>query len=302
MKHTAKTTLALALGLLLAAPLQAHTWLVKEGSLQLEQSELENMLRYTVPQHERDSWKSQRVRFNDLVSDYFMLKQLEHDALKQGIDQEPEVAAKLQLQRLRSLSTLAMQRQLDALPEPDFEKAAREEYQVERSQFKTPEQVHAQHILLAITDERDEEATRALALELREQLLAKPKRFAELAQQHSDDPSAKSNSGDLGFFAAAQMVKPFADAAFALKPGAISQPVRSQFGYHIIQVLAKQPAKQLTFDEVKDQLIGQVRNDFKKRQHDELKQSIQQREGVEYNVEALEALYQRLVNEQTTGE
>lgn len=296
MKHNVKSMLALLVGLVMSAPLYAQTWLVKEGALQLDQTELENMMRYTVPEEERERWKRDRIRFNDLVSDYFMLKQLEQEALKQGIDQEPEIVSKLQLQRLRALSSIAMQRQLDAMPEPNFEKAAREHYQVERSKYQSPEQVHARHILIALTDERDDEAAHTLALELREKLLAKPEGFTELAQQYSDDPSAKSNGGDLGFFAATQMVKPFADAAFALKVNEISNPVRSQFGYHVIQVLAKQPSKQLIFEEVKNQLVEQERVDFKRYQHEELRQSIQQRKGVEYNTQALEALYQNIVN------
>ncbi|MBC6366330.1 peptidylprolyl isomerase [Algoriphagus sp. AK58] len=63
----------------------------------------------------------------------------------------------------------------------------------------------------------------------------------ELAVQYSDDPSAKTNKGDLGYFTSLQMVQPFEDAAFALQPGKVSDPVLTNFGYHIIQVKDRQP-------------------------------------------------------------
>ena len=64
------------------------------------------------------------------------------------------------------------------------------------------------------------------------------------------------NGGDLGFFGKEQMVKPFADAAFALAPGQISQVVKTRFGYHVIKVEEKRPASKQSFDEVKDRLTG----------------------------------------------
>jgi peptidyl-prolyl cis-trans isomerase C len=77
--------------------------------------------------------------------------------------------------------------------------------------------------------------------------------FAALATELSEGPSAP-NGGDLGFFSADRMVKPFADAAFALEPGAISQVVETQFGYHVIKVEERRPASTQSFDEVRDPL------------------------------------------------
>lgn len=287
---------AFALGLVAAATASAQesNWLVEEGALRLSVQEFTDMIRYNVPAHEQESWKHSRDKFNNLLSDYFMLKQLEHEAKAKGIDQEPEIASKLALQRLRSLSSVAMQRKLDALAEPDFEEAAREMYVVERSRFHTPDEVHARHILIAVNEQRDEEAALQRAQEVRDQLLADPEQIAELASLYSDDPSAQQNQGDLGFFAASRMVKPFADAAFALQPGEISAPVRSEFGYHVIQLVAKRAGKPQEFAEVKDQLIGQVRASYQTQKHGELRHEIQLRKSVDYNLPAVEALYEQL--------
>jgi peptidyl-prolyl cis-trans isomerase C len=87
--------------------------------------------------------------------------------------------------------------------------------------------------------------------------------FVELAKKSSDGPSAQTG-GDLGYFARGQMVKPFEDAAFALKAGEISAPVQTEFGWHVIKVEDKRNRPVPQFDEVKDQLIASlVQNQLK---------------------------------------
>jgi peptidyl-prolyl cis-trans isomerase C len=87
--------------------------------------------------------------------------------------------------------------------------------------------------------------------------------FVELAKKSSDGPSAQTG-GDLGYFARGQMVKPFEDAAFSLKPGEISAPVQTEFGWHVIRVEDKRNRPVPQFDEVKDQLVASlVQNQLK---------------------------------------
>ena len=77
-----------------------------------------------------------------------------------------------------------------------------------------------------------------------------------MAKEKSKDPSAEG--GDLGFFSRGQMLKPFEDAAFALEVGAISEPVQTQFGWHIIKVEEKRKKPLPTFDDVKDTIMSQL--------------------------------------------
>lgn len=135
-------------------------------------------------------------------------------------------------------------------------------YKEHNKEFGTPEQRQAAHILIT-ADSKASVAEQNAAKAKAEQLLAKvkqaPASFAELAKQNSQDPGSAANGGDLGFFGQGQMVKPFEDATFALKTGEISGLVKSDFGYHIIKLLAIKPAQISTFDSVRDQIVAKLR-------------------------------------------
>ena len=126
--------------------------------------------------------------------------------------------------------------------------------------FRMPERVHARHILLKTDKKSDAEkaALKAKAEDVLKQL-KNGADFAEMAKKYSDDGS-KDQGGDLGWFVRNQMVPEFDSVAFSLKPKELSGVVTSQFGYHIIQVLEKEPAKLKPFEEVKDELAKEVRS------------------------------------------
>lgn len=110
-------------------------------------------------------------------------------------------------------------------------------------QITSEQEVHARHILVPT----EEEAKKI------EEELKKGADFAELAKKESKDPGA-SDGGDLGFFTKEQMVPDFSKVAFALEPGKISDPVKTQFGWHIIKVEEKRARKAPGFDQVKPQI------------------------------------------------
>jgi peptidyl-prolyl cis-trans isomerase D len=125
--------------------------------------------------------------------------------------------------------------------------------------FRMPERVHARHILLKTEGKSDAEkkVLQAKAEDLLKQL-KNGADFADLAKKNSQDGTAE-NGGDLGWFVRNQMVPEFDSVAFTLKPKELSGVVTSPFGYHIIQVLEKEPAKLKPFEEVKDDLAKEVR-------------------------------------------
>jgi peptidyl-prolyl cis-trans isomerase D len=126
--------------------------------------------------------------------------------------------------------------------------------------FRTPERVHVRHILIGTVDksDADKKALLAKAQDLDKKLKAGAN-FEELAKANSDDPGSKDKGGDLGWVVRGQMLPEFEKAVFTLKPKEISDIVTTQVGYHIIQVLEKEPARVKPFDEVKAGLADDVR-------------------------------------------
>jgi parvulin-like peptidyl-prolyl isomerase len=126
-----------------------------------------------------------------------------------------------------------------------------------REDYDTPEEVHARHILIRVP-EGASEAEIAQAKKQIEDIkkeLENGADFAELAKKYSQDPGSAPNGGDLGFFRRGQMVKEFEDAAFSLEPGQISDPVRTQFGFHLIKVEEKKPAQHPELAQIRERVL-----------------------------------------------
>jgi len=135
------------------------------------------------------------------------------------------------------------------------ETSIRDFYDQNPARFTTPEQVEASHVLIRVNENADEQAVakaKEEALSVYEKAV-KAEDFSELAKTYSQGPSA-AGGGYLGRFDKNSMVKPFADAAFAMNPGDISQPVRTRFGWHIIKVTDKTPETVTPFETAKVQI------------------------------------------------
>jgi peptidyl-prolyl cis-trans isomerase C len=122
--------------------------------------------------------------------------------------------------------------------------AARKLYDDTVKNLKPEEEVRARHILVEGEDEAKKVAARVKGGE----------DFAKVAAEVSKDPGSKTEGGDLGFFAKDRMVAPFAEAAFAMKPGQVSDPVKSQFGWHVIKVEERRVKPVPAFEEMKEQV------------------------------------------------
>jgi peptidyl-prolyl cis-trans isomerase D len=135
------------------------------------------------------------------------------------------------------------------------------EYEKNKGSLNVPEQVTAAHILVAVKPDAGE-AGDAAARAKAESIAAKAKQpkadFAKLANENTDDPSGKGSGGQLPPFSRGQMAPEFEDAAFSMAPGEIRGPIKTQFGYHVIKLISKAPARTRTLDEVKAQLSSQI--------------------------------------------
>jgi peptidyl-prolyl cis-trans isomerase C len=162
-------------------------------------------------------------------------------ARKQGLDKDPEVAQAMSRAADQTLQNAVMAREIG----PQVNEAAiRARYDKDVAGKTGEEEVHARHILVA----NEADAVKIIAE------LKKGADFAALAKARSTDPGA-AQGGDLGFFKKGDMLPEFANAAFAMKPGQISdKPVKTQYGWHVIQVLDRRNAPAPTFAEAHDEL------------------------------------------------
>ena len=192
-----------------------------------------------------------------IASNLYVRRAWSEQAVAAGVDKDPKVAAMLRLARDKVLSDAWLAR-IDQQSAPTDAAAldmAHSIYRAKPERFKVAEQVHARHILIA----GETPEARARAEELLKQLKAGAD-FAKLAAESSDDKGSAARGGDLGFFEKARMVPEFGEAAFALqKKGDLSGVVHTKFGYHLIELEERRPAVMRTFDEVKDELVKEVR-------------------------------------------
>ena len=152
---------------------------------------------------------------------------------------------------------LAIQKEIDAYAAkvPVDDKEIWAYYDRNRASFRVPEQVRASQILITCDPSWDQ-AKKAAARKKIEDLKVKLKAgqdFESLARTYSEDPSS-SKGGDLGYLRTGQVVKPFEDALFALKPGEVSDIVETSVGFHLIKAVDRKPESTIPFEKVKDQL------------------------------------------------
>lgn len=200
------------------------------------------------------------------------LKLLSQEARRRKLDQTPLFQKQLALQRDNLLAGALFQ-DLSANSTID-EASSRRYYDQHKSEY---EQVKGRHILVrmqgspmplpAEKKELTEEEALAKAQALRKRLLA-GEDFSALAKAESDDTGSGANGGDLGFFKHGQMVPPFEQAAFSLPVGQLSEPVKTQFGFHLIQVEQKE-AK--TYEEVRGEIEKRMRPDIARQAVEDLR-------------------------------
>ncbi len=160
-----------------------------------------------------------------------------------------------------------------ALSEEGFAKKARENFDANKANYEQKEAVKAQHILVMAKagDKASEDAALKKITEAEKALTKED--FGKVAAKYSDDPGSKDQKGDLGFFERGRMVKEFEEVAFSLAPGKVSQPVKTQFGYHIIKVNEKREAQTADFEKQKikvaQTLLAREKVDAKLKEMDE---------------------------------
>ncbi len=242
-----------------------------------------------LPEDRRDEFREDLKRITTSLENLLIYRTLASEARAMGLDRDPLVRKSVELATERVLGIERLNRFRAELKIPDMNQTAKEKYLAEQARFQVPEQVRAMHVLIATKGRSDDEA-RKRAEEVREKALAGAD-FEKLAQEYSDDPSAKSNHGDLGFFSRGKMLPQFEEAAFALtKAGEISPVVKTRFGYHVIRFVDRKPARLRPFEEVRAELVRQLQDNYVNDRVQEYLSAIRNDKSIKLNTEAIDAL------------
>ena len=227
--------------------------LAKVADREIREKDIDQVIRMMGPQGAMmyDNPQGRRAVLDELVSMHlFALKGVE-----EKLDQTPEFKTAVETFRNQSLARAAIDASLKDVTVSDEE--AKKFYDEHPDQFTQPERVHVRHVLIS------DDVTSADAIAKIQADLKAGVSFDEVAKSRSLCPSA-AQGGDLGEVSKGQMVPEFEAAAFALKnPGDLSEPVKTQFGWHIIRLEGRTPSSVEPFDTVKPQLVQYLTNEKK---------------------------------------
>ena len=193
----------------------------------------------------RDDRAKSRLVENFITEELFV-----QEAEKAGLDKTSDFKEAMENQRRQLLAREFLKRNVESKL---TDSAVKSYFNKNKQRYRTDE-VHALHILVktkAAADEVYEKAKKTKS----------DADFKALAKKFSKDPSAPQNLGDLGFFRRSQMVPEFAEAAFGMKEGQISKPVKTDFGWHVIKVVGKKKGENAKFDAVKARVKSDLRNE-----------------------------------------
>jgi len=261
--------------------------LLSSGNFVVTEQDLEQEL-LLLSELERNQKLANPNALKELLRQIYLGKRLAAEAERLGLDQQPEVQAKLAVERRWTLSKALRAHIEQQIKWPDFTALARENYAAHRDNFQSPEQFRPAHILKKVrcNCERDEQRRRI------EQLLSKLQAgedFATLAKSESEDTS-NTQGGDLGWLKSEQLTVPFASAMAKLSIGQLSDVVETEYGFHIIKLLDHQPARQQSFEEVQKDIEQNLQMDYLKTELSKKGSSYLPGADAKYNESALEVL------------
>lgn len=225
----------------------------------------------------------------ELLREIYIGKRMLAEAERLGLEQTPLVQARLAAERRRILAEVLGEHLQKQAAAADFAALAREHYAAHPDQFQIPEQFKVAHILKRASCDC-ERAEKQRQIEQVLTRLQAGEEFAALAKTESDDISSASRGGDLGqWLKRDQLVTPFADAMVKLEPGQLSGVVETQFGFHVIKLLERQPARTQPFEEAQASLEQRLRGEYGKEQLKQRAESYQPGPEAKFNDPAVEA-------------
>lgn len=243
----------------------------------------------------RDEFASDPTRLSAYLTNLLIVKTLAADARQAGLENDPLVQRRIALEADRALADVQLRR-LEQAAGRDFDAKAgeyalkaKELYLVQQIKYRVPEQISASQILFDFTRHTQDEALE-LARVTRQKLIAGAD-FAATAKEVSDDPSAKINGGEIGWFTRERMDPSFSQGAFDMKNvGDLSEPIKSRFGYHLIRLEGRRPAQVRPFEAVEPQIMAELRKRYVDEQRDARTNAIRVDPSLKVNQPAVDGL------------
>ncbi|MDX9669337.1 MULTISPECIES: peptidylprolyl isomerase [unclassified Pseudomonas] len=228
------------------------------GNQQVTPQELQALLE-TVPPATREQLRGNREALERWLRTRLAEKAVLEQADAQGWAQRPDVAR----QTRAATEQIVFRDYLRSVSEvpADYPSAAelQQAYDAGKAEWQTPALYRVSQIFLAVNDPQNVEAVRKQATELSKKAQATPGDFAALATQYSQDRLTAERGGDTGLQPLQQLVPQVRSAVARLKVGAVSEPLQSAAGFHVIKLTEQQPARTATLDELRDQLTQALR-------------------------------------------
>ncbi len=207
--------------------------------------------------------------YKQLVEQLVLEEMLYSDAKENNLDSEKDYQTTLEQLKKSLLAQYSVSKLMSTIDVSEDE--AQEYYNSNKDLFRSPESVTASHILIDTLEKAEE-----ILKEINDGL-----EFADAAQKYSSCPS-KNSGGTLGKFGKGQMVPEFENAVFSMNVGDISSPVKTQFGYHLIQLNEKSESHDLTFDEAKKDILNKIKYEKQSKAYTEKQNELKEKYSVEY--------------------
>jgi len=276
----------------------APDFLARSGEVTLTRADWEAEVSRIPPEH-RAAFLASPQRVQATVNNLLVNKTLAARARAAGVASSPEVQRRIDNEVDRMLAVVMIDRtdaEARAAFDRDMDRAtarARELYLANPKKYVTPDQVDCSHILFSIT--RHSAAEALAAAEAARAKLEAGADFEKLAREVSEDPSALTNGGRLGYQTPGRLEPEFERVAFAqTKVGEISGIVRTKYGYHLIRHEGRIPSRQRSFDEAKGDILADLRQQAVQRAREDLIGGIRGNPKLEVNQAALDALVVRV--------
>ncbi len=256
---------------------QKGPYLAKVGNVTITQADFEREIK-SLPEFAQKFFQGREGK-EKFLEELVKKELLYQEALKKGLDKDAELKKKIEDFRKITLITQLLEKELETkakLTEQD----AKAYYDKHKDELASVSQIKASHIVVKTEDEAGKILER----------IKKGEDFAAIARKSSIDPGSAKNGGDLGYFSSGQMVPEFETVALKMKPGEISEPVKTKFGFHIIKVTDKKMGKPVEFEKVKSAIMQRIAAEKQKEVFDSYIENLKKNTKVDINKDALAKL------------